>query len=486
MVVREFFRLSGRARRASTAVAVTSALLTVCVLAGGTAAAASPSAAATAAATPVWAYGALDAVHFHGTTGNYTYSASATYGLSAILNQTHNASTGEVSLHATRTIGVLLSLTVCAPDCLVPHATANYSYHAWEETQAVANLTTHGVVNESGGNVPALALQNSSVSLTAGLREFGETVLHSKLLRERLLDVNVSATTSLNLSTPLGIFPLAPTPSAAWNSASSYHLTGLLSSSWYSLVAGSLSVPHSISRPTQTSDLTAAGAIALAGQYASGDMFAYAGASYPALNLTISGPFALSEGVILIPTSADLFEKASEPWSTDQSGSAVVTTERLDIGGTKWYHDHLPIVASGFSISSSTSDAVAPPHSAVVGGVPVPAVAGPAATGNTTFVQGQPETVGTARSDEACLVADAGCPSGKGPGLPVRLLILGGAVAVVGAILAAAVVSRRRPAPPVYPNAVLYPPGAVGGPVAAQSPAPPPTPAEDDPLSHLW
>ena len=109
----------------------------------------------------------------------------------------------------------------------------------------------------------------------------------------------------------------------------------------------------------------------------------------------------------------------------------------------------------------------------------------PAAASNATVVQGQPESIGQATSNQACLVTGVGCGS-TGPHLPwLRYAIAGGVVVVVAAVLTTTLLTRRRMPPPAYPNAQLYPPGSAGssGPAPTR---PAPKPADDDPLGHLW
>ncbi|MGP8077602.1 MAG: hypothetical protein ACLQD8_01465 [Thermoplasmata archaeon] len=470
-----------RTRRTSAWLTVTSALLTVCVLGSGGATAAPV--AATSSSAPTWAYGTLTTADFHGIAGTsgYAYQGSATFGFSTVFNETRNTSEGLITVHVVRTIGALVAIKYCLPDCSRPRAVSNFSYHAWETTNAWANLTTAGTVLEPNGTVPALALLNSSVGISAKLRESGDFSTGSTVLRDRSLEVNVSGRVSVNLTTPLGLVPLTLTPGAEWNSTSAFAASGSATwSSYYTDVGTLVTAPQHVTGGG-TVAAEKSGTVTVNGSYRALDDFGFQGATYPAVVLTITGPFSLREGVILVPAAVDLFGSSTHPWSADQDGSAVVTTARLDVHPGKFYRGHLPIVASAFAVESATKNVAV---SVAPAAGPVPAVGIAASTNNSTFVQGQPESVAAAQSDQNCLVHGIGCGTSGGPNLPLRLIVLAGVGSVAAAVIALALIARRRPPAPVYPNSALYPPGATS--VGAPRPAPPPKPAEDDPLGNLW
>jgi len=469
--------MSHPSSRTTAAIAVTSVLLTVCVLGSGVAVAASPAPAASGA--PSWAYGTLKTVSFHGTVGAYAYLGDATFGLSVVFNETRNATDGQVTVNVVRTIGALIDAKYCKPDCIRPTAEANFTYHAWETSDAWANLTTKGVVNETLGQVPALALENSSVSATAKLRESAESVSMGTVLREFSLAVNVTGGVQITLTPALGLLPQNLSIGDTWTSVSAYTASG--SASWQTYLTSwgknVLSPYNGSSHGTES--VAHAGVVSVVGSYLAGSDFLFGGASYPAVNLTLAGPFSLQEGVILFPIVADLFANG-QPWSSSQHGSTVLTTMRLDVHAGKFYRGRLPIVASGYGVTNSTANVA----TAVGGGTMAPAASPSASASNSTFVQGQPESVATAQSDQNCLVNAVGCGLPGAPQIPVRLIVAAGVGVVAVAAVSATLLARRRPPRPVYPNSALYPPGAAGTGTPRPAPAPPPT--EDDPLGHLW
>ncbi|HTP53759.1 MAG TPA: hypothetical protein VML94_02185 [Thermoplasmata archaeon] len=434
------------------------------------------------AAAPAWAYGELTTVDFHGFAGLYTYQGSATLGFSVVFNETENSSDGVITVNAERTIGAIVNVRYCLPDCASPRVVANISYHAWETTDAWANLTTNGVVAEPHGNATALALLNSSVVVTAKLRESANSSEGATVLRDRSLAVNVTGHLDVNLTTPLGLFPLNVTSGDTWTSSSAFNASGaIVWSSYYTAFGTLVTLPGTLSQ-NGTAARSGNGSIGIAGAYRPGSGFAYEGTEFPAANLTVVGPFSLVEGVILVPAAADLFSSSSHPWTADQDGTTVVTNALLDVHAGRFYRGHLPIVSSGFYLASASSNVavdLSPAHESTL-----PAALPAAGKTNSTFVQGQPESPAQAHSGQTCLITGVGCPLPGGPRSPLRFVLLVGAVAVVAILVAAGIAARRRPPAPVYPNAALYPPGATAP--KEPTPSPAPKPAEEDPLGHLW
>ncbi len=482
MRAREF--TARRRREASTAVVLTSTLLTVCVL-GSSSGIVAAGAPASGTSVGNWAYGWVHTQMVHGAAGHFAWTGHATFGFAVVFNETENSSTGGITLHVERTVGAAIQVQYCRPDCTAPTVKANFSFRAWETTDAWANLTTHATVTEGGTSVAALGLVNSSVRVTARLDESGFYRLGTTLERARTLSVNVSGNAAVQLTPALGLVPLSLTPGATWNSSSVFVAAGGIAWNYHYRTAGLLvALPLNVT-PNGSVPFTRAGTVDLAGAYSPGTAYAYGGAENPAVNLTLSGVldgFSLVEGVALVPAYADLFGSSALPWSPVQGGTAVLTTSRVDLRPGVWYDHHLGILASSYQLLSGTTN-VAASALAPGGSGPLPSGALPAAATNSTPMQATPESVGSAQAQQACLVTGRGCPGLGGPTVPVRLILLVGAAAVATLLVVATVGARRRPARPAYPNATLYPPGAVSG---TPRPAPPPPPAEDDPLSHLW
>ncbi len=464
------------------ALAVSAALLTVLLASPLPAAASSPAAAASAA---TWAYGAVKTVDFHGTTdlGLWTYQGSATWGFAVVVNET-NLSGSNYQLNVTRTMGVLLDVTYCEPNCANPVAQVNLSHHAWESVNATVNLTTAGSVQEPNGSVPALALNSSQFSVTGRLRESASYVLRGVLERSKLLDVNVTAQGGVVFSPALGLLPTDLTPGATWYSNSTF--AGHGNYSWAIYLHGSvLLVPYTYT-DSGSGMVNRSGTVNLSGSDGNPSV-TLAGGRYSQVNYTLTGPFALREGFVLVPAGANLFG-GSQPWAANESGNATISSPTVDVADHGFVGGHLGFVASGTWWSSSSSNIALDDTTGP--GMPAASATPAADSGGSEFVQGVPESAQQAHASQACLATGVGCPLASSPRGPWgAVLVIGAGVVVVG-LLVAVVATRRRIPPPAYPNAALYPPGQTStvppraGPPTARPPAKPP--AEDDPLSHLW
>ena len=476
-------------------VAAVSAVLMVFVLLSSAAATAAPLAPSSSSSPAVWAYGDLKTV----TVGpaiaadGYEYRGSITVGYAVVIHENVTSANGSTfELHLERTMGVAISVEFCKPRCADPTTFANLSYRAYERTSAWANFTTLGTVYESGSPVHAIALVNSNSTDTSGITETAESLLpmvSGPGLAARASELNVGVTTlaGVAFSPALGLLPDSLTPGTAtsWNSSSAFQAVG--SGSYAFLYNFSGPAVKQYSEPGRGSySVAPSGNVSVAGAYDPADAFSFHGVSYPAVNLTIVGPFSVREGVILVPDVADLFGSSSQAWSSDGNATSTVQTDALDINaGASAKGQFLEASAWTYALDSANpADSV----SSVVGGSSLaPAMASPSSVESST-IQGQPESVGQASTDSQCLTSGIGCSSGT-PRVLLGALVIGGAVVVVGAVIAAVVIAeRRRLPPPVYPNAQLYPPGTAGpAPRVAGRPSPPPEPpAEEDPLDHLW
>jgi len=477
---------SARRRRPAAAGTLCLTALLVLVLFSGLAGAAPM----LASATPqnVWAYGAVETLSFQGTSHGWQYSGTGTYGYSVILNQTNTSAT-TFELSANRTMGTFLQVHYCYPSCRSPVYFGNESYHAYETVAATAHLSTVGNVNENGTRVSAVALNSSDSHLLANVTETSSSYLpidHSVGPRSHYLSANVVATSSVAFSPGLGLLPIDLGSAQSWNSSSEYLSHAAANYEYY----GASSGPHGsgqLGPVTGNFSLPASGTVSLSGSYSPSNTVLLAGASYPEVSLRLVGPFAVREGFILLPSATDLFDGGAQPWVAQQNGSTTATMSFLDaraVGG-----GHLGIAASEWVYDSGTANPSSTVSAAPSGSGLAPSMSGVTDPAPATTVQGQPEAVDSAQSQQSCLLTGSGCPAGSstsGGGLRglVGLAAVGALVVVVVALVIL-VAERRRMPPPVYPNAALYPPGNAR-PGTRAPPMEPPAPAEDDPLRNLW
>jgi hypothetical protein len=465
------------------AVSVTVSFLTVCVPGAGAAQSVAPSGAAPAPAV-LWAYGGLGSRSWSGSGNGYAYEASVTAGFAVIIGEA-TVTPGNLTLNVSRTMGVILSVEFCAPSCSHPVESATVHYHAWEVERAVLNLTTAGNVTVSGVPTGALAISNSTVSVVVGLRESSQVVVLGVPVRGRNISVDLDANSSTRFTPALGLVPLSIPAPENWSSLSATDEVG--SASW-SVVVQDLNgtIPVNV---TGSIPFNLLSTVALAGGF-DGATLRLGGASYDVVHLAVTGPFSLREGFLLIPTGSDLFGATAPGWLTanaSTSGSASFSQGNVDVTPEPASGSHLGFDGSAIVWSSASTNPVSDSSLAQLAG-PSPAGTPQASGSNATSIQGGPESVTQATTDQHCLATGYGCTTVGAPsGLPGELVVVIGVVAA-GAVVAGLIAERRRIPPPTYPNAALYPPGPATptGPGPVRRPTPPSSPPEDDPLAHLW
>jgi hypothetical protein len=475
-----------RVGRVSAIVTVSAAVLMVCAVPAFAAAAGAPSLTPGSPQT-VWAYGGVRTVDFQGVGhSGWAYAGSATYGYSAILQQT-NLSTTTFELSANRTMGASLSIGYCPVTCKKTAPTVTLTYHEWEATDDWANFTTEGTVYEQGVPVSAIALTNSHTALSGSLFDTATWPA-----RHAFLAINVSSSATVDFTTPLGLLPNNLTAGTSWNDTSAYAASGGFLLSYYYNYTGPFG-GHAVIGPASIPGvLNSSGTVSVVGG-AGANAMSLGGNSYENLSLAVAGPFAVREGFILVPDQVDLFGGSSSVPTTNSTGGS--TAQMTSIYAKPLVGGHLGIVGSEWVFLSSSSNPQTAALLAGSGGITQLGSVDEVTPGSdqlgSTSVEGVPMNVGSAQTDQGCLITGANCPSGGSTAKPLAGLIAVFVVATVAVVAVLAVVaSRRRVPPPPNPNAGLCPPivrfaGGASPPTSGGNPPPPP-PAEEDPLAHLW
>jgi hypothetical protein len=484
--------MSARPRTTTVLASTVLAALMVFVLSSSAIASATPT---PTAGTPqaLWAYGFVKTVSAGPlrTSDGWAYDGKATLGYSVILNQTNtSATTFELSVH--RTMGVMLSVEFCKPSCGAASSYGNLSARAWEVSDSRANFTTQGTVNESSGPVSAIALINASSSVEANLTESAHSsvpLMHGgTVVRSKSLSASISGTATVAFTPSLGLFPEDLGSGQSWSAGSQFSATGMSNYSYYSTSRAPLA-NVTLGPVHGSTSVAPQGTVNVSGSYSPGAAVSFGSDTYPAITLTVAGPFTVREGFILIPGSSDLFGASPKPWAANQTGATMVQMASLDAKASD--HGHFGLAASAWVYASSSAN----PAENVAGSSAIADVSPSVSSMNplsTTTIQGAPETVSQAQSDQQCLTSGVGCPapSGAGPRSPLGAFGIVVVVGAVGALIALVLVAeRRRVPPPTYPNANLYPPGVPVQSSRARSARPgetPPEPVEEDPLDHLW
>ena len=440
-----------------------------------------------------WSYGVVKTVSVgpvHAS-GGWWYEGNATFGYTVTMYENAtSAHTFELTIY--RTMGAAYSIRFCQPSCSSPAQWANQTFRIYEATATFANFTDQGTVFQNGTTeVPAIAIENTTSFLYANLTETSDVYLPGAGQMGphlRYLGADLTGASSVVFSPSLGLFPTNLVSGSTWNSSSEFAESGAWAYTYYYAVhtpmAKQVFGPLSGEGP-----LSNHGDVSVQGSYPAGSTFQFGGVSYPAIVLTVTGPFDVREGVIFVPSSIDVFGSANQPWGNNATGAATAQMATLDLKRSSG--DQLQLAASSWQYSSNTANAATSPTF-----TPSSSGLSAAATANTPVsqatVQGVPETSQQATGAQQCLTTGSGCPTlAVGPNVRglIGLFVLAGLVVTVATIVALAVVTRRRSVPPPpYPNAVLYPPGAAYPSAPAGVPAPPatPPPSDDDPLDHLW
>ena len=437
------------------------------------------------ASTTSWGYGGSRWVNVSGSSnglnGSASYSIHAFFGVQVALTEVNTSAT-TFELTANRTMVGDVFASYCRPSCSSPTAAANLTLRAWEVAHASANFTTTGQVNGAHGPVPAVAIVDSSVSARANLTEtetiqlFGPAASHTASWD---LSVHSDTFAALSFAPALGLVPdnLSATPN--WTASSQFHGSG----SWqvgFDYRHTPLSGPPVGANRSSSGTVSGTGNVSLQGMVV-GPLALRGGISTDAVRIFVSGPFAVREGFILVPTGADLFG-ASGDWKGEAVGDSTAGTDAIDYAPSPGERPTLEASATTYAATSSAAQLSAPAG--------VTTMASPAADGTgPQTVQAQPESASQANGAAGCLLSGS-CP----PGAPAHRGLAGGlivlAVAVVGltVVVVGLVVARQPPRKePVSPNASLYPPGAVGtSPPPGRPPAPASPPPPEDPLDHLW
>jgi hypothetical protein len=383
----------------------------------GTSAAAPVSAAASGSvsAGPAWAYGGTNTTSGTESIGPVNVSWTVTVGADVIFTATPTVA-NTTELHAQRTVGVSIALTVTGPK-----GTLTYNYKAVEADSAFANVTNASRVDVSGSMVPALGIDNASFHANASLTE-AAVAKGTHASAGAYLNATAVAEAKVGFVPSLGVVPLNLTgvsswnstaeasPSAAWNVSFNYHLRG-----WNGTNASGA--------VTHNGSWKASGPVDLYGQVYAGELPRFHDhGDRLGIVIVVTGPADLYDGFIVVPHGFDPFGGAAQPYADHSMSDVAVSGETQFVT-----RGHLGV--RSFSAGEMRFGGAS-------GAVPLvaPATAQPIGNGVGGAVVEQPESVSTAQSQSHCL--QFGC-SGAAPwfsGLLAAAVIGGLIAAVAGAV----------------------------------------------------
>ena len=299
-----------------TGIAVLMALAVGPALAGT--ASATPIQAASASPATQWAYGGQGSATGTVTSGPNTLTWNATFGWTVIYTAT-NTSNSTVELEEQRTVGITITTTLTGPNL-----TATYTYHGTEADTGFVNLTNQSTVYVNGQPVPALGIDNASVSVQAAVDQ-SLLIDNHEHSHSAWFNVSGEAQASVQFAPSLGLIPLnlsgvdewnssaVATPQASWN----------ISYAWADLGWNGTTRSGSGSF---TGSWTVSGPVTVTGYKVNLDHVFDDHKPRTAIVLIVQGPVDAYDGFILVPHNFDLFGGGAQPYDADSLGSASVGT----------------------------------------------------------------------------------------------------------------------------------------------------------------
>ncbi len=411
---------------AASGVALLVAALAVPAFAGAAGAAPTVSTATAPTASGSWAYGGQGWSNGTISNGTATVSWTASFGWDVVFTATDLPNNG-TQLEEQRTVGISLDVTYTSTK-----ATIQYTYHADEVDTAFANVTNDSTVLVNGSAVPALGLENASVSVQGAIAE-ALTAQVGPLSASAFVNVSAAAQASIQFSPSLGLIPLNLTGVSSWDSSS----TATPAASWnisYEWADHGLNGTSGSGSGSHTGNWTAVSTISLTGYKADLPMPSFRDhKSRVAIVLAVQGGADLYDGFILVPHAFDLFGGAAHDYdAVSYGGGAAISA------GEVLYLTPGAVSANSLTAAQSTFGAATPSTSigaTTVGGLgPATAATSPSAP---VSVVGQPESTQAAQSQSSCLTASSACvgaAAGAPAGFAGLLLIAAAVVVVVGTV----------------------------------------------------
>ncbi len=416
---------------AASGVALLVAALAVPAFAG--AAGATPS-LSTAAVTPAtsgsWAYGGQGWSNGTISIGNVTESWTASFGWDVIFTATSGPN-NVTQLEEQRTVGISVDVTYTSP-----RVELQYSYHADEADSAFANLTNDSTVYVNGSAVPALGIDNASVSVQGAITEALTAQVHTavaNLSASAFLNVSAAADASIQFAPSLGVIPLNLTGVTNWNSTS----IATPAASWnisYDWADHGLNGTTGSGNGSRAGNWTTTGPVSLTGAVVNLPPPIFRDhKSRTAIVIEVTGGVDLYDGFILVPHAFDLFGGAAHNYDSASYGAGASISS-----GETLYLTPGRVSAYSLTAAQSTFGAATPESSVGLGAVSAQGpAASPSSPQSPVSVVGQPETVPAAQAESNCLTASSGCvgaAAGAPAGFAGLILIAAAVVAVIATV----------------------------------------------------
>jgi hypothetical protein len=402
-----------------------SRVLTIALLVGVIAlpaASAAPAALrpASGSSSQSWAYGGQEWQNTTILTSSYLWHQSTFYGWQVVQTQ-HNTSSTVTQVSGVDTAAENYYFQYCVPNCSAPATTENESYQYWSVSNVFANLTAQAAVFESGKSVKAFGILNASSGVRENVSETYSGVLNHAPWYAGSYYFGWNSQTGIAFQPALGLVPWNASKNQTWNSTSAYSASG----GWHEtyLYYSNESTASSIERANLSGANSNRGNESVAGRDA-GNVTLSGGATAQRIDLAFTGPYNVSNGLFIVPGSAQVFGGATANWSVQVKTGATAFTAELDMISTAAGARQVVSSATTWSLSTTTGSLAVIPS-----GV---------STSVVGRVQAQPEPVPYAQASSKCLLGPCGprqvIPI-VAPGLQSSLWIV--AAAIVGAVAGA-------------------------------------------------
>ena len=396
---------------ASGATLVLLGSLLVTMVGGASAASVGPA----ASSSTLWAYGGSNSTSGTISVPGETVAWNTSFSVVVVLNATSTGpNTTELSLQ--RTVAISISGSIH----LTNGSYGAVSYQGLEVDNAYANLTNASTVYVDGAPVPALGLDNSSVSAHASVAESAVGKI-GNLSAFAYFNASGALASSVQFAPSFGLVPLnltgvsawnsttTATPSAAWNFSYNYNFLG-----WEGNTGGG--------NGSAGGNWSGTYALSLSGEVITVSIPRFSDhVTRSAILLEVTGGADLYDGVIVVPHAFDLFGGATPAFAAHTGGLGAAT-----ISADELFLDHGRVRVTSLSASEVTFGT-----SGTVDLLSGHGGAMPAASGASGTVVAQPESVSAAQQQAHCL--QFGCSS-AGPWFGGMV-----AIAVIGALIAAVV-----------------------------------------------
>ncbi|MCI4360042.1 MAG: hypothetical protein L3J95_06505 [Thermoplasmata archaeon] len=410
---------------------LTSALLLAVIVVPAASAAPAALRPASGSSSQSWAYGGQEWQNTTIISSSYLWHQSTFYGWQVVQTQKNTSST------VTQVSGVDTSaenyyFQYCVPNCSAPATTENESYQYWSVSNVFANLTSQAAVFESGKSVKAFGILNASSGVRENVSETYSGVLNHAPWYAGSYYYGWNSETGIAFKPALGLVPWNASKNQTWNSTSAYSASG----GWLEtyLYYSNESSASSIERANLSGANSNRGNESVSGRD-TGNVTLSSGAKAQGIDLAFSGPYNVSNGLFIVPASAQVFGGATANWSVQVKTAASAFTVELDMVSTAGGARAVVSSATTWSLSTTTGSLAVIPS-----GV---------STNVVGRIQAQPEPVPYAQATSKCLLGPCGprqvIPT-FAPGLAGSFWIL--AAAIVGAVGGAGGlwIARRSPA----------------------------------------